>query len=614
MTRISILRLKPKIVCRSVDTQSLRKTRISILRLKHTQRKPGTGRGALNYERQESQFWDWNLWTKRKDMLVPIVYYERQESQFWDWNRQQAQPVRLDPADLRKTRISILRLKHTQRKAGSRAWGFELRKTRISILRLKPLDKAQGYVSANRILRKTRISILRLKQTTGAPVRLDPADLRKTRISILRLKLLTVFGILCVIWATKDKNLNSEIENTGIPCLAQKRNSGLRKTRISILRLKRGGRYPPLPVLSSTKDKNLNSEIETVPGRTKYPVSIALRKTRISILRLKPHDGGTPQIIGDCYERQESQFWDWNTDTGADVLVNPVPTKDKNLNSEIETGDVAVLLRGLQGLTTKDKNLNSEIETSKNVISFRVSPWLRKTRISILRIETVKTKNQRSPDSFSTKDKNLNSEIETYIRYFTIGNRFYYERQESQFWDWNVKMRRMWIYVQRLLRKTRISILRLKPPPGLSTRACWHFIATRQSRETHRRMTPRRGWVSQPVVHTSETMSGFCRSIFQNRRFSVEIWISTYNLQLIQPVWFGVPNPRWSMGEGTSPLRLQTVLQMSTRPKAHVKRKCKTRIEIVGAGSPRPQSVRVGVPNPYEDSVAVARFLNMNPD
>ena len=45
---------------------------------------------------------------------------------------------------------------------------------------------------------------------------------------------------------------------------------------------------------------------------------------------------------------------------------------------------------------------------------------------------------------------------------------------------------------------------------------------------------------------------------------------------------------------------------------AHVKRKCKPRIEIVGAGSPRPQSVRVGGPNPYEDSVAVARFLNMN--
>ena len=48
------------------------------------------------------------------------------------------------------------------------------------------------------------------------------------------------------------------------------------------------------------------------------------------------------------------------------------------------------------------------------------------------------------------------------------------------------------------------------------------------------------------------------------------------------------------------------------KPMAHVKRKCKTRIEIVGARSPRPQSVRVGGPNPYEDSVAVARFLNMN--
>ena len=45
---------------------------------------------------------------------------------------------------------------------------------------------------------------------------------------------------------------------------------------------------------------------------------------------------------------------------------------------------------------------------------------------------------------------------------------------------------------------------------------------------------------------------------------------------------------------------------------AHAKRKCKTRIEIVGAGEPRPQSVRVGGPNPYEDSVAVARLLNMN--
>ena len=54
-------------------------------------------------------------------------------------------------------------------------------------------------------------------------------------------------------------------------------------------------------------------------------------------------------------------------------------------------------------------------------------------------------------------------------------------------------------------------------------------------------------------------------------------------------------------------MSLRMILSM-----AHVKRKCKTRIEIVGAGSPRPQSVRVGGPNPYEDSVAVARFLDMN--
>ena len=32
------------------------------------------------------------------------------------------------------------------------------------------------------------------------------------------------------------------------------------------------------------------------------------------------------------------------------------------------------------------------------------------------------------------------------------------------------------------------------------------------------------------------------------------------DLQSTQPVWFGGSNPRWSMGEGTSPLRLRTVL------------------------------------------------------
>ena len=30
------------------------------------------------------------------------------------------------------------------------------------------------------------------------------------------------------------------------------------------------------------------------------------------------------------------------------------------------------------------------------------------------------------------------------------------------------------------------------------------------------------------------------------------------DLQSTQPVWLGVSNPRWSMGEGTSPLRLRT--------------------------------------------------------
>ena len=40
-------------------------------------------------------------------------------------------------------------------------------------------------------------------------------------------------------------------------------------------------------------------------------------------------------------------------------------------------------------------------------------------------------------------------------------------------------------------------------------------------------MILRRGWASQPFVHVLETMSGFRRSIFQNRHFGVEIHIST---------------------------------------------------------------------------------------
>ena len=45
---------------------------------------------------------------------------------------------------------------------------------------------------------------------------------------------------------------------------------------------------------------------------------------------------------------------------------------------------------------------------------------------------------------------------------------------------------------------------------------------------------------------------------------------------------------------------------------AYVKRKCKIRSEIVGAGPPRPDFCGIGEPNPYEDSVSVAHFLNMS--
>ena len=31
------------------------------------------------------------------------------------------------------------------------------------------------------------------------------------------------------------------------------------------------------------------------------------------------------------------------------------------------------------------------------------------------------------------------------------------------------------------------------------------------------------------------------------------------DLQLTQPIWFEAPNPRWEMGEETSPLRLGTI-------------------------------------------------------
>ena len=63
-------------------------------------------------------------------------------------------------------------------------------------------------------------------------------------------------------------------------------------------------------------------------------------------------------------------------------------------------------------LTTKDKNLNSEIETLTRPAIAPCHRVLRKTRISILRLKlTVQEPKLTNPDS--TKDKNLNSEIET---------------------------------------------------------------------------------------------------------------------------------------------------------------------------------------------------------
>ena len=55
----------------------------------------------------------------------------------------------------------------------------------------------------------------------------------------------------------------------------------------------------------------------------------------------------------------------------------------------------------------------------------------------------------------------------------------------------------------------------------------------------------------------------FPKSMFQCRDMNLD-------LQSIQPVRFEVSNPRWSMGEETSPLRLQTDLQMSTRSNQHL--------------------------------------------
>ena len=148
------------------------------------------------------------------------------------------------------------------------------------------------------------------------------------------------------------------------------------------------------------------------------------------------------------------------------------------------------------------------------------------------------------------------------------------------------------------------------------TRACWHFIVPRQS-GIYRCKVLRRGWVSQPFVHNSESVppvpilsgrlgmiSSFCRSIFQNRQSFVvtgfptcdhDVWRwRDVNLDLCRSACllsarspdvvgehpdesgqstvdstrmvFGFSNPYCSMDKGTSPLRLKTVLQMSTHP------------------------------------------------
>ena len=57
-------------------------------------------------------------------------------------------------------------------------------------------------------------------------------------------------------------------------------------------------------------------------------------------------------------------------------------------------------------------------------------------------------------------------------------------------------------------------------------------IVTGQSSAVHRHIPLRRGWVSQPVNHTSGTSSDCCQSIFQYRRFGVEIQISTCTISL----------------------------------------------------------------------------------
>ena len=136
--------------------------------------------------------------------------------------------------------------------------------------------------------------------------------------------------------------------------------------------------------------------------------------------------------------------------------------------------------------TTKDKNLNSEIETVYQQAQAFPLPHLLKTRISILRLKRLKLvrlvlannllktrisilrlKHERRSvcrtRCGSTKDKNLNSEIETRhvartedrIRQTTKDKNLNSEIETNQL--------SCYLPLHRDLRKTRISILRLKP-------------------------------------------------------------------------------------------------------------------------------------------------------
>ena len=224
------------------------------------------------------------------------VGYERQESQFWDWNLPRRRLLENRTGGLWKTRISILRLKPCQNRM---RWSLpcpmkdknlnsEIETGRGMFIVFPPIltmkDKNLNSEIETRVLppkdpsRPTPMKDKNLNSEieTRCLQDLDSQcrPLWKTRISILRLKQVIDRGIRAIELAMKDKNLNSEIET----------------------QLKEGTVVP----FDSMKDKNLNSEIETPRGR--YGVALQSRvlwKTRISILRLKP-DGDCRGGSGRC--------------------------------------------------------------------------------------------------------------------------------------------------------------------------------------------------------------------------------------------------------------------------------------------------------------------------